>query len=103
MGAAGVPLHRQNRRVVLEPAALVLQDGLVTARVMDEQRLLLRADSRQKRMFSAVMVDRLLRVAAIAAPDAYAVCPFTSRVTPGFSAQKASSPAISSTLGNGSG
>lgn len=60
-------------------------------------------DPRQKRMFSAVRADNLLRVAAIATRDAYAACPFTSSVTPGFSAQKASNPAISSTFGNGSG
>jgi hypothetical protein len=59
-------------------------------------------DRRQKRMFSVFRAGSLLRV-AIAAGDAYAACPFTSRVTPGFSAQKANSPATSSTLGNGSG
>ncbi|SNT49190.1 hypothetical protein SAMN05216276_105051 [Streptosporangium subroseum] len=62
-----------------------------------------RCHPRQKWMFSAVRVDGLLRVAAIATRDDYAACPFTSSVTPGFSAQKASKPAISSTLENGSG
>ncbi|WP_329086474.1 alpha/beta hydrolase [Streptosporangium sp. NBC_01469] len=62
-----------------------------------------RCRPRQKRMFSVVRADSLLSVAAVATRDAYAACPFTSSVTPGFSAQKASNPAISFTLGNGSG